>query len=62
MLLYDVTMKLIRQEKIGNIFSFEQHMFPLENEHKPLLLRNTHRSYNTVCTNTCPARKCFPVY
>ena len=32
--LCDVTMTLIRQEKIGNIFSYTAYVFPLENEYK----------------------------
>ena len=52
MLLCDVTMTLIRQEKIGNIFFLEQYiiMCPLENEYKSFLLRNAHGTYNTACT------------
>ena len=52
MLLSDVTMTLIRQNKIGNIFFLEQqsHMFPLENEYTSLLPRNAHGTYNTACT------------
>ena len=50
----DVTMTLIRQEKIGNIFFLKQHTFPQENEYKSLLPKNAHGSPNfdkAACTS-----------
>ena len=51
MLLCDVTMTLIRQEKKETSFSSKAYMFPLENEYKSLLPRNAHGTYNTAYTN-----------
>ena len=52
---YDVTMTLIRQEKIGNIFFLKQHIcFLKKNEYKSLLPKNAHGSPNfdkAACTN-----------
>ena len=59
MLLCDVTMTLIRQEKIGNIFFLKQHVYFLKkkNEYKSLLPRNAHVTNKAACTNNLSVLK-----